>query len=137
LAGVLEQAQRRGDKMQLIKTKEEAKTSLVRCVSLPLSPILCLDGEIVQGMRHPLNLNLDLSELAVLIEKNPDIDKQEEYGILLTKEEAKTANEDLLLWVSRCEGNAKRGAELGKRKKRHPAQPALTMKRHGPYLGQR
>jgi hypothetical protein len=99
--------------MKLIKTKEEAKTSLVRCVSWPLSQSLCLDGEIVQGIVHPLNLNLDLSELTVLAEKNLDIVNQEEFGILLTKEEAKTANEELLLWVSRCEGNARRGTELG------------------------
>jgi hypothetical protein len=104
---------RRGEKMKLIKTKEEAKTSLVRCVSLPLSQSLYLDGETVQGIVHPLNLNLDLSELTVLAEKNLDIFNQKEFGILLTKEEAKTVNEELLLWVSRCEGNEKHGTELG------------------------
>jgi hypothetical protein len=99
--------------MKLIKTKEEAKTSLVRCVSWPLSQRLCLDGEITQRIVHPLNLNLDLNMLTDLAEKNLDIFNQKEFGILLTKEEAKTANEELLLWVSRCEGNAKHGTELG------------------------
>jgi hypothetical protein len=89
--------------MKLIKTKEEAKTSLVRCVSLPLSQSLCLDGEITQRIVHPLNLNLDLTELVVLAEKNLDIFNQKEFGILLTKEEAKTVHEELLLWVSRKE----------------------------------
>jgi hypothetical protein len=86
--------------MKLIKTKEEAKTSLVRNVSLPLCQRLCLDGETVQGIVHPLNLNLDLAGLTVLAENNLDIFNQKEFGILLTKEEAKTAKEELLLWVS-------------------------------------
>jgi hypothetical protein len=91
---------RENKKMKLIKTKEEAKTSLVRNVSWPLCQRLCLDGETVQGKRHPLNLTLDLDEIADLAEKNLDIFNQKEFGILLTKEEAKTANEELLLWVS-------------------------------------
>jgi hypothetical protein len=62
-----------------------------------------LDGEIVQGIVHPLNLNLDLAELTVLAEKNLDIYNQNEFGILLTKEEAKTVHEELLLWVSHCD----------------------------------
>jgi hypothetical protein len=99
--------------MKLIKTKTEAKTSLVRYVSWPLSPRLRLDGEVVQGIVHPLDLNLDLSELMVLAEQNFDIYNQNEFGILLTNEEAKTVNKELLLWVSRCDENAKRGAELG------------------------
>jgi hypothetical protein len=92
---------REGEKMKLIKTKEEAKTSLVRNVSLPLCQRFFFDGETVQRIRHPLNLNLDLDEIADLAEKNLDIFNQKEFGILLTKEEAKTANEELLLWVSR------------------------------------
>jgi hypothetical protein len=94
--------------MKLIKTKEEAKTSLIRYVSLPLSQSLCLDGEIVQGIVQPLNLNLDLFTLTDLAEKDLDTFNQEEFGILLTKEEAKTVHEELLLWVSCCRGNTKR-----------------------------
>jgi hypothetical protein len=99
--------------MQLIKTKEEAKTSLVRCVSLPLSQSLCLDGETTQRIVHPLHLNLDLAKLTDLAEKDLDTFNQEEFGILLTKEEAKTVHEELLLWVSCCRGNAKHATELG------------------------
>jgi hypothetical protein len=89
--------------MKLIKTKEEANTSFVRNVFLPLTESFCLDGEEVQGKRHRLNLNLDLAALTVLAEKNPDIFNQKEFGILLTKEEAKTVNEKLLLWVCRSD----------------------------------
>jgi hypothetical protein len=96
---------RRKDKMKIIKTKKEAKTSLVRSVSLPLSQSLYLDGETVQGIVHPLNLNLDLAELTSLAEENLDIFNQKEFGVLLTRNEAKTANEELLLWVSRSNEN--------------------------------
>jgi hypothetical protein len=91
--------------MKLIKTKEEAKTSLIRYVSLPLSPKIYLDGETTQGIIHPLNINLDLAGLTILAEKNMDVFNQKEFGILLTKEEAKTTNEELLLWVSRTDEN--------------------------------
>jgi hypothetical protein len=96
---------RRNDKMRLIKTKEEAKTSLVRNVTLPLSQSLYLDGETTQRMVHPLNLNLDLAGLTVLAEENLDIFNQKEFGVLLTKDEAKTDNEELLLWVKHSDKN--------------------------------
>jgi hypothetical protein len=89
--------------MKLVKTKEETKTSLVRYVSLPLSQRMYLDGETTQGIIHPLNLNLDLTGLTVLVEKNLDVFNQKEFGILLTKDEAKTVNEELLLWVHRSD----------------------------------